>query len=341
MNAAFGAPALADSGSGMSRPSHLKPDGSVGIRLLEASGNRRTDPRAWLYIVDHINPGTRIARRFEIRNTSSAPQRIKVYPGAAVIRRNTFMATQDRNPNELTSWISIDRPEIVAPPNSRIQLKATIKIPDSATKGERYGAIWAEVASPELRPGSDGNVQVINRVGIRVYLDVGPGGDPPSDFRIERLTPGRTEDGMPMVKATVENTGERALDLIGRLWLSDGPGGLNAGPFPAQVGTTVAPGGNAPVMVMLDRRLPDGPWRVRLALESGRIKHEVTGRLTFPRQPAAWGLPAILDSFTPWIPAGLALLALLLAADLLLLTRRVRRRVYWRSGDDSEPAGRS
>ncbi|MFC6085448.1 hypothetical protein [Sphaerisporangium aureirubrum] len=326
----------------MSHPSYLKPDGSIGIRLLEASVNRRTDPRAWLYIVDHINPGTRVARRFEIRNTSSAPQRVKVYPGAAEIRRHTFVATPDRNANELSSWISVDRSEMLVPPNSRIQLKAMINIPESATKGERYGAIWAEVASPELGPGSGGNVQMINRVGIRVYLDVGPGGDPPSDFRIEQLTPGRTEAGMPVVKAAVKNTGERALDLIGRLWLSDGPGGLNAGPFPARVGTTIEPGGSAPVMVMLDERLPDGPWRVRLALESGRIKHEVTGTLTFPRKSAAWGLPAILDSFNPWILGAIGLLVIL-AAALFLLARGTRRRVPWRSdtGGDLERTGGS
>jgi hypothetical protein len=168
---------------------------------------------------------------------------------------------------------------------------------------------------------------MVNRVGIRVYLDIGPGGDPPSDFRIAQLTPGRTEDGMPVVKATVNNTGERALDLGGRMWLSDGPGGLNAGPFPAQVGTTLAPGDSAPVMVMLDNRLPDGPWKVKLMLESGRVHHTVTGTLAFPGKPATWGLPAILDSFLPWALVIMGSLATVAVALLLVFAvRRLRRR---------------
>ncbi|MEO3855582.1 hypothetical protein [Acrocarpospora sp. B8E8] len=325
LHGALGVSALAEGGSGTSYPSHREPDGSIGIKLLEASSNRKNDPRAYLYIVDHINPGTRVSRRFEIKNTSSRSQRIKLYPGAAEIRHNTFVPAANRNANELGSWISIDRSELIAPPNSRIQLNAKISIPKSASEGERYGAIWAEVASPSVKPGSAGNIQLINRVGIRVYLDIGPGGDPPSDFRIEQLTPGRTEVGMPVVKATVNNTGERALDLGGQMWLSDGPGGLNAGPFRAQVGTTLAPGYSAPVMVMLDDRLPDGPWQVKLMLESGRVHHTVTGTLTFPEKPATWGLPALLDSF---LPRALVIIGSLVAVALLVLA--VRRSRRWR-----------
>ena len=49
--------------------------------------------------------------------------------------------------------------------------------------------IWAEVASPKT---ATHRVSVVHRIGIRVYLDVGPGGEPPSDFRVETPTPERT-----------------------------------------------------------------------------------------------------------------------------------------------------
>lgn len=165
---------------------------------------------------------------------------------------------------------------------------------------------------------------MINRVGIRLYLDVGPGGDPPSDFGIEQLTPGRTEGGLPVVRATVRNTGERALDLSGRLWLSDGPGGLHAGPFQVRTGTTLAPGDSAAVLVHLDPRLPDGPWRVRLTLESGRVRHTVTGTLTFPRRAGAWGLPALLDGLFPraLVLAGASAGGAAVVLSLLLTLRR-------------------
>ncbi|MBT2226567.1 hypothetical protein KLK06_11980 [Nonomuraea sp. NEAU-A123] len=319
---------LAEDGSDSTRPSHPEIHGSIGIRLLEASSNRRDDPRALLYIVDHMNPDNRISRRLEVKNSSATAQHVTVYAGAAEIVHNEFVPVADRHANELSSWVSIDPAEFIVPPNGRAPLKATINIPKSASKGERYGAIWAEVESSSPSKANE-NVKMVNRVGIRIYLDVGPGGDPPSEFSIEQLTPGRTEDGMPVVKATIHNTGERALDMSGKLWLSEGPGGLKAGPFPAQTGTTLAPGDSAPVMVMLDHRLPDGPWKVRLLMESGRVHHEATGTLTFPAKNAAWGLPALLDSF---LPQPLILIGAIAAGTLLLvltiyLRRRNRRRV--------------
>ncbi|MEU7861380.1 hypothetical protein [Nonomuraea sp. NPDC049141] len=317
---AISAPALAQGGSGDPDPSR----GVIGIKLLEASANRRDDPRAYLYIVDHINPGTKISRRFEIENTSGSPQHISVYPGAAEIRDHKFLPMPERDANELSSWVSINRTELVVPPHSHIPLKATITIPQSATKGERYGAIFAEATSPSAS-GSARSVQMVNRVGIRIYLDVGPGGDPPSDFRIDRLTPGRTADGMPVVQATVHNTGQRALDISGKMRLSEGPGGLGAGPFPAQLGTTLAVNASAPVAVVLDERLPDGPWKVELLLESGRIHHTVTATLLFPGKPASWGIPALIDSPWPWVLI-IGLAAAAVTTLVLALRFSLRRR---------------
>ncbi|MBW3590879.1 MAG: hypothetical protein KY393_03355, partial [Actinobacteria bacterium] len=58
--------------------------------------------------------------------------------------------------------------------------------------------------------------------------------------------------------AEVRNTGGRALDLTGELTLTDGPGGLSGGPFPAELGTTLPVDGAAAVTVVLDEQLPDG-----------------------------------------------------------------------------------
>ncbi|MFC4536642.1 hypothetical protein [Sphaerisporangium dianthi] len=333
LQGALCAAALADGGSADPRPSRQRAEEQIGIRLLEASSNRRDDPRALIYIVDHINPGTRISRRLEISNTSRSAQRVTMLPGAAVIDHNKFVPAPNRDANELSSWISVDRPVFVVPAKSNVQVKATITIPETASKGERYGAIWAKVASA-LKPGSGRNVTMVNSVGVRVYLDVGPGGDPPSDFRIEQLTPGRAKGGVPMVKAMVTNTGQRAIDLVGWMWLSDGPSGMKAGPFPAQVGTTLAPGTGAPVVVTLDDRLPDGPWRVKLMLESGRVRRTVTGTLSFPQKDATWGRAARLDAFSPWMYVAVGVLATVIAMTLagLVIRRRLLSCAWWPAG---------
>jgi hypothetical protein len=301
--------------------------GSIGIRLVEASADRRDDPRAQVYIVDHLKPGSRMTRRIEVSNTSDSPHRVTISVGAAEIKNHEFMPAPDPNANELSSWITVDEPVIVAPPHSTTTVRATVDVPPSAPRGERYGAIWATVDAADAGKAAL-LVQRVNQVGIRVYLDIGRGGEPPSDFRIEEMVPGRTEQGEPVVRAKVRNTGERALDLSGKLWLSDGPGGLAAGPFPATIGTTVLPGDTAHVEVVLDRQLPNGPWQARLRVASGRIHREVTAEITFPERSGSWGLPTTFSEQLPMIIIASGAVATVAGLVMVVGYRRTRRRAH-------------
>ena len=53
--------------------------------------------------------------------------------------------------------------------------------------------------------------------------------------------------------------------MSGTLELSAGPGGLGAGPFPAELGVTLGIGDTERVSIALDEQLPDGPWDARIA----------------------------------------------------------------------------
>lgn len=317
-------PAASASATPASTPEAAAPDGSIGVRLLDAPAGRRDDPRARLYIVDHLAPGTTIERRIEVSNSTSQAADISVYAGAAAIEDGTFAIADARTPNELTTWVSLDRSIVDVPAGGQSPVRVTIDVPDDASAGERYGVIWAELAG---QAPDDGGVTVVNRVGIRLYLSVGPGGEPASDFQVDTLTAERTSDGQPIVNALVHNTGGRALDMSGSLQLSNGPGGLSAGPFPAELGTTLAPGDSEAVTVLLDPRLPDGPWDARLDLTSGLITRTAEATITFPAdagraapvpaQDTGWGLR--------WVVLILGA-ALLVALLLFLLLRRRRRR---------------
>ncbi|MFJ4516605.1 hypothetical protein [Streptomyces sp. NPDC088816] len=46
---------------------------TLGVKLLEAPVERKDDPRASSYIVDHLAPGSTIHRRVEVANDSSEP----------------------------------------------------------------------------------------------------------------------------------------------------------------------------------------------------------------------------------------------------------------------------
>lgn len=307
-------------------PGRVAADGAIGIRLLEIPANRADDPRARYFIVDHVNPGTTFTRRLEVHSTSPKPQRVELYAAAADIKGSRFTFAPERTANELSSWITLDRAAVDLPARGSARVKATVAVPEWAGKAERYAVIWAQVSSAQ--PGPQGNVAIVNRVGIRAYLDVGPGGEPASDFTIGDVVPLRAEDGRPQVTVAVANTGHRALDIEGRLSLSGGPSSMSAGPFPVSRGTTLAPGGRGEVVVPLGVDLPSGPWKFRLTLRSGRVEHTETGTLTLPEKAGAWGLPAVRGfPLTPVLTAtGLLAVAVAVALLLVLRARRLRTR---------------
>ncbi len=302
----------------------------IGIRLIDAPSNRRDDPRARVYIIDHLAPGATIQRRIEISNSTATRVHVTVYPAAAAVRDGKFAVADGATQNELTTWISTDRNAVDLDPRGLAVITAKIQVPPSASSEERYGVIWAQVAAP---PPAGGGVAAVNRVGIRVYLSVGPGGEPRPDFKIDSLTPARAPNGQPVVQAQVHNTGGRALDMSGTLRLSEGPGGLSAGPFPAELGTTLGPGDSEPVTVLLDKRLPNGPWRALIQLESGLIKRSAQATLTFPDAPGASGaVPA-----KPVPNRALVITTVIAVAVAVLLLLLL---VWWRRRSRTGPAPR-
>ncbi|TDB71345.1 hypothetical protein E1182_25355 [Micromonospora sp. KC721] len=262
-------------------PSPDGPSTSVGIRLLDAPVNRRDDTRAHKYIVDHLHPGTTIRRRVVVKNPSKIPRDVALYAAAADVTGDGFVFAPDRTENELSSWIKVTPDKVRLDPDQETEALVTIEVPEKAEAGERYAVVWAEVSGVD-----EANIRNIGRAGIRVYLSVGPGGEPVSGFEMGPLTGGRSPEGDPYVTVEVRNTGRRALDLAGELWLTDGPGGLSAGPVKAEA-RTLPLGGTAVVPVQLDRRLPDGPWAAKLDLASGWTKRTATNLVSFGPVPAA------------------------------------------------------
>ncbi|OZV79739.1 hypothetical protein CA850_16855 [Micromonospora echinospora] len=292
--------------------------------MLEAPTNRRDDPRARRYIVDHLPPGETITRQLLVTNRTEERRRIDVYPAAATLEENKFTFGEGRAANELTSWISLDRTTVELGPQAETRVRATIRVPPAASAGERYGVIWASTTSLP-RPG--GQVTQTHRVGVRMYLDIGPGGEPPSDFTIGDLIPARSPQGEPSVAIGVTNTGGRALDLTGKVALTEGPAGTRAGPFDVVQGTTLAPGQSGQVTARFPAELSNGPWTLQVDLESGRVKKTATGRIEFP-DPGETGKPGtFLSQLVTWWNVAIAAAGVLVVAGLTTLARRYRRRI--------------
>lgn len=298
-----------------------QPEG-IGVRLLEAPEERRDDPRARIYIVDHVAPGTTVRRRLEVSNSTDDAHPVDVYVGPAGIADGQFVGAEAGATDELVQWTRLSRERIDLGPGERAPLTVTIDVPQDAVAGERLAVVWASVASV-ADDGASGAVRLVNRVGVRVYLSVGPGGEPASDFTLGGLTAGRDDAGRPFVVAQVRNTGGRALDVAGELLLTGGPASLTAGPFPVASGATLAPGDTAPVTVLLDESLPGGRWHATLDVWSGRVRKQIEGDLTL----SSGGIQvAAADPSPPGVPASVLATGSGLVLILLLLVLLLRRR---------------
>ena len=267
--------------------------GSVGIRLVDASAHSGNDPRVRSYIVDRVSPGTTIQRRVEITNGTGSTVEVAVYPAAARLSRGRFAFGPGRSQNEVSSWISVSRAVLSLPPGSKAFDTVTIAVPPRASAGERYAVVWAEVSAAPAASG----VTLVNRVGVRTYLSIGLGGAPPTNFAIGSLVAKRSAAGQPLVVAEIHNTGGSTVGVNGELRLSNGPGGLRAGPFRVEPGPGLSPGDSELLTVRLDRRVPRGPWRAHLRLESGNVERTAVTTLTFPARsrPDRGARPAVVS----------------------------------------------
>jgi hypothetical protein len=305
------------------RQSSAAPQGSIGVRLVDVPVASRDDPRARLYIIDHVAPGSVITRRIEVTNTAASPAHIVTYPASAKIAKGSFVGAAGHTQNDLSTWTTVQPGDSDVGPGERLQGTVQITVPKDAAPGEHYGVVWAETQSA---PVDGGSVLYVNRVGIRIYLSVGAGGAPAADFTIDSLTAKRSPDGLPMVLASVHNTGGRALDMSGALNLRDGPGGLHAGPFPAQLGVTLAIGATESVTIALGKVLPAGPWDARITLHSGLLDRSANATITFPKRGSAAPVSTTATR-TRWVYfAIVALVLLLLGLGILLrVSSRSRR----------------
>jgi hypothetical protein len=289
----------------------LAAEGGIGIRLIDVPASTAVDPRARLYVVDHLAPGATISRRVEVSNTTGQVAEVAVYAAAAGIDDGVFIGAEGQTVNELSQWTTVAPDVLRITAGAVATVVVDIAVPFDAAPGEYYGVVWAETGSP---PSSGSGVYVVNRVGIRMYISVGPGAAPAADFTVTSLRASRSQEGAPVVAATVVNTGGRALDLGGSLTLTDGPGGLNAGPFDATLGITLAIGSTEEVQIALDPQVPNGPWTATITLRSGLTERSAVAVIQFPTAGSA---PPVAAEEVPQRAVGTAL-ALVIAAVVVI-----------------------
>ncbi|PVW04789.1 hypothetical protein DEA06_08420 [Microbacterium sp. Gd 4-13] len=298
----------------------------IGIQLLDIPVDAQDDSRARTNIVDNVAPGTTIQRRVTISNFDGGEQQASVSAAASTVVDGAF-TPDDAHPNELVSWISVDHPTLTLPARSAADVTVTIAVPADAPEGEQYATVWAQAdAGRQTASG----VTIVNRSGIRVYLSVGAGNGPASDFAIEGVTASTGPDGVPQIDAVVHNTGGRAIDVKGSVALRDGPGMTSAGPFDLGTATTILPGATHTVSIPLAAGLSAGPWTAALTLRSGLTERTETATVAFPVAEADAPVPAP-QLWSAVLVAGAGLVALSALVWALVLLRRRSSRAHARA----------
>jgi hypothetical protein len=285
--------------------------GSIGVRLMNAPVSERANPLARLYIIDRLAPGTTIRRKIQVANMSRSAARLTVYPAAASIAHGQFLFAAGHIQNLMTTWVHMSRPVLRLAAGQRGQETVTIRVPRNAPPGEQYGVIWAQDRG---RDRAHPNIGLVNRVGIRIYLSVGPGGPPPSNFTMTTPGASRGAHGRALVTVQTRNTGGRALNISGTLTLTGGPAGLQEGPVMLASGATIAPGQSAPVQFALGASIPNGPWHALIKLRSGLVFRSEQATIDFGAGTVGSGFPMAL--------AAAALLALIIIAGVVIGLRR-------------------
>ena len=256
-------------------------------------------------------------------NSSAHPLDVSAYAAAASISGGQFRFGPARAPNVLTGWTTVNPSSVTLAPAASRTITVRIAVPDKALSGEQYGVIWAQVSSP----AGAGGVRQVNRVGVRMYLDVS-GTRQASSFTITRILAHRDlPTRRPQVTALVRNTGQRAIDVSGTIALSTRAGWAGNPAGGNRRDDQIAPGGEQNVTASFDTRLQSGPWLATVKLSSGTVHNQAAATVHFAALARVLAAPAAHrpggSSSPGWvIEAGIAALILLVLAAAVWLTRR-------------------
>lgn len=142
--------------------------GSLGIYPT----GLETSARPWFQL--ELQPGEALRASVTIKNTSTVTQSVKLYPADAVQDGDGGfrMAPAAAPKHDVACWIKLSQTKIALAPGSSEQITFNARAPDHAAIGPHFAGIIAEPEAGELRQGSGLALNVITRVGVRVYVNV-------------------------------------------------------------------------------------------------------------------------------------------------------------------------
>ncbi len=129
------------------------------------------------WFVYTVDPGQVIEDEAKIINNDAAPMVINVdVEDAGSLSDGGFALSGKENSTELGVWTKLETNEVTVPAKSSVNIKFKITVPQDAGVGEHAGGIvvWRSDKKPDqtISVGGGGKVNVVSRVGARIYLTV-------------------------------------------------------------------------------------------------------------------------------------------------------------------------
>lgn len=285
------------------------------------------------YFVYDSAPGEYVEDVVGITNYSDRDITVRVFGTDAL---NTpsgdfdLLATAEE-PVDVGSWVTLQAQEVTVAPRQRVDIPFRIDIPANATPGDHVGAVVTSL--PTVRTDAQGQQVLVDaRVAARIYLTVDGELDPGLSVQGLRLDADATAtDLRGRVTATFDVSNDGNVRLGGtHVVRLTGPLGLPLGESAGVELPELLPGNSITQTVVVD-----GVWsalQVEGVVELQPVDRN--GRLAEPLEPR---YESAEIGVVPW--AWLVGLAVLVAAVVVALKLRGRRRARAGRAGEAEPAG--
>lgn len=265
-----------------------------------------TPDRERSYVVRTVAPGASFDDRLEARNPTDSPLDLVVEPVDAAVTPDGSFAPGTTTTAE-GGWLRVTPDRLRVPARGSVRVALRVVVPADAAPGDHIAAVVVRKA--EAPSGS--GVQVVNRVGVRVYLTVTPPAAPAPrrafEFRGLRWTGNRT------FEADVANVGDLLVEPLGTLTIARGDFDTTVD---VPVLGTVPPGQVLTLPVRANGALEPGTYEARLRLRLVQGGSEQEQRVTFTE--AGTPAPEEEDDTVPLLPLLLAVGALALVVGYAL-----------------------
>ncbi|MDQ3575347.1 MAG: hypothetical protein M3404_10595 [Actinomycetota bacterium] len=285
--------------------------GEFSLRPVRPA-NAATRERA--YVVRTVRPGEAFDDRLEALNLTNRPAELAVEAVDAAITADGAFAPGSTRSAE-GGWLSVTPDRVRVPPRGRAPVAVRVQVPADASPGDHIAAVVVQRADP---PRGEGNVTVVQRVGVRFYLTVahpdGSVGSRAFELRALRWT---GEQARRSFEAEIANTGSLLVEPLGSMTIARGD--LRTSTDLPVLGT-VPPGVSRNLRISQPGTLEEGSYEARLNLRLVQGGPAQERAITFVVAPSRGSYQ--------WVAAMVAGLLLLVVAGALLrltLQRRASR----------------